>query len=62
MSAKAIKFGQNSDETLVDGNRIACDGGEDGHPKIYLSVNTSEVTICPYCSHKFMKIIKNTQN
>ena len=62
MNAKAIKFGQNSDETLVDSDRIVCDGGEDGHPKIYLSVNTSEVTICPYCSHKFMKIIKNIQN
>ena len=62
MNAKAIKFGQNSDVTLVDSDRIVCDGGEDGHPKIYLSVNTSEVTICPYCSHKFMIINKNTQN
>ena len=31
MNAKAIKFGQNSDETLVDSDRIVCDGGEDGH-------------------------------
>ena len=62
MNAKAIRFGENSDETLVDGDRTTCDGGEDGHPKIYLSLDVNEVTICPYCSHKFMKFNKNTKN
>ena len=55
MTTKKIKFGQNHDETLVDKDRISCDGGENGHPKIYLSVNSNEITVCPYCSHKFMK-------
>jgi len=58
MTIDKIKFGQSHDETLVDKDRISCDGGQNGHPKIYLSVNSNEITVCPYCSHKFMKTNK----
>ena len=55
MTINKMKFGQNHDESLVDKDRVSCDGGQNGHPKIYLSVDTNEITICPYCSHKFLK-------
>ena len=48
------EFGQKDDETLVYEERVSCDGGQYGHPKIFLSVNKSEITVCPYCSHKFL--------
>jgi uncharacterized Zn-finger protein len=40
-------------ETIeVESRRIACDGGgEQGHPKIYLSIISDEGrVVCPYCS------------
>ena len=40
-------------ETIeVKNRRITCDGGgEQGHPKIYLSIIPDEgMVICPYCS------------
>ena len=33
------EFGQKDDETLVYEERVSCDGGQYGHPKIFLSVN-----------------------
>ena len=32
------EFGQKDDETLVYEERVSCDGGQLGHPKIFLSV------------------------
>ena len=48
------EFGLKDDETLVYEERVSCDGGKYGHPKIFLSVNKNEITVCPYCSHKFL--------
>ena len=36
------EFGQKDDETLVYEKRVSCDGGQYGHPKIFLSVNKSK--------------------
>ena len=58
MSTNEIKFGQSNDESLVDKDRVSCDGGQNGHPKIYLSVDVNEIIVCPYCSHKFLKTNK----
>ena len=55
MNLNKIRFGSNDDETIVFSGRVSCDGGSLGHPKIYLSVNETEVNVCPYCSHKFLK-------
>ena len=41
------EFGQKDDETLVYDERVSCDGGQYGHPKIFLSVNKKEITVCP---------------
>ena len=41
------EFGQQDDETLVYEERVSCDGGKYGHPKIFLSVNKNEITVCP---------------
>lgn len=48
-------FGNREDETIVDGNRVSCDGGKLGHPKVFLTLKNNEIIICPYCSHKFLK-------
>ena len=47
MNINKMKFGQEHDESLVDKDRVSCDGGQNGHPKIYLSVDTNEITVCP---------------
>lgn len=43
---------------MVDHTEVSCDGGTQGHPKVYLHIEreTGEVT-CPYCSRTF--ILKN---
>ena len=48
------EFGKKDDVTFVYEERVSCDGGQYGHPKIFLSVNKHEITVCPYCSHKFL--------
>ncbi len=62
MKKKEIEFGEKKDESLVNTDRVSCDGGEYGHPKIYLSVSNTEITVCPYCSHKFLKSTKSIKN
>ncbi len=54
-------FGKKEDETVVSANRVSCDGGVLGHPKVYLSVDEKNITLCPYCSHKFLKQNKTTK-
>ncbi len=37
--------------------KINCSGGldlESKHPLVYLHVNSKQVTVCPYCSKKFI--------
>ena len=48
-------FGKNKDEIWVKENRISCDGGTLVHPKVYLTVDSINITVCPYCSLKFLK-------
>ncbi len=62
MNTKEIEFGKAKDESIVNTDRVSCDGGENGHPRVYLTVSASEVTICPYCSHKFLKSSKSIKN
>ncbi len=37
----------------VDTEKVSCDGGELGHPLVYLVLDGGEVE-CPYCGRKFM--------
>lgn len=42
-------------------NQVSCDGGEYGHPLVYLHINAEETTTCPYCNKIFVyDAIKNT--
>ena len=43
---------------LVKDYRVSCDGGELGHPKVYLIVNPDQEVLCPYCSKK----VKNNKS
>lgn len=38
----------------TDKNRVACDGGANGHPKIYLEFANAAEVICPYCGRRFV--------
>jgi uncharacterized Zn-finger protein len=42
--------------TEVENKSVSCDGGELGHPKIYLEMNTESEIVCPYCNRKFIYI------
>lgn len=37
----------------VETTEVSCDGGELGHPKVYLALRNGEVE-CPYCDRKFV--------
>ena len=39
---------------IVGQDRVSCDGGELGHPKIFLSLIPNQEVLCPYCSKKFI--------
>lgn len=44
------------DTVYVSENQVSCDGnGHDGHPKIYLFLDSDGQAICPYCNRKFIK-------
>ncbi len=43
-------------ETIeVDTTVVACDGGTEGHPKVYLNLLPSGSVECPYCSRLFVR-------
>tara|TARA_A100001011_G_C14010039_1_gene715081 strand:- start:295 stop:456 length:162 start_codon:yes stop_codon:yes gene_type:complete len=46
-----------TDLKLVDNFTVSCDGRDssDGHPRVYLSLNETDETKCPYCSQRFKK-------
>ena len=40
---------------IVDSYRIACDGGEGGHPRVWLQIPDEHGWVeCPYCNCKFV--------
>jgi uncharacterized Zn-finger protein len=42
---------------VVEGHRIACDGGGGalGHPKVYLEMGDDDFVECGYCDRRFVK-------
>ena len=47
-----------SDKTLskiidVNEDTVSCDGGEVGHPVVYLALSDNSKVECPYCSQIF---------
>ena len=39
----------------VDSYRVACDGGEGGHPRVWLQIPMEHGWVeCPYCDCKFV--------
>jgi uncharacterized Zn-finger protein len=43
-------------ETIeVDTSVVACDGGTEGHPKVYLNLTRDGAVECPYCSRLFVR-------
>jgi uncharacterized Zn-finger protein len=39
----------------VDQPVVACDGGEEGHPRVFLHLNAAGSVECPYCSRLFVR-------
>lgn len=34
---------------------VRCDGGDEGHPAIFLHFGKESEIVCPYCSQKFVR-------
>ena len=49
MNVSTKIFGKKEDETVVSANRVSCDGGVLGHPKVFLSFDKEGKANCPYC-------------
>jgi len=47
---------QDAPEVIeVESYRIACDGGEGGHPRVWLQIPTETGWVeCPYCDAKYV--------
>jgi len=39
----------------VDTPVVACDGGAEGHPRVYLNLSANGSVECPYCSRQFVR-------
>ncbi len=43
------------DKIITNDRTVACDGGEyEGHPRVYLDLEKTGETTCPYCGCEFM--------
>jgi NADH dehydrogenase (ubiquinone) Fe-S protein 6 len=38
---------------FVDSRVVSCDGGELGHPKVYINLDQGKATSCGYCGQRF---------
>lgn len=45
ISKVAVKF--------VDSRVVSCDGGELGHPKVFINLDQGKATSCGYCGQRF---------
>ncbi len=36
-------------EVAADQQTVACDGGREGHPRVYLAFGDKNEVTCPYC-------------
>ena len=48
---------RNESEIIeVRGDTVYCDGGELGHPRVFLTFDNNNKIECPYCGQQFIKI------
>ncbi|MFY9467622.1 MAG: zinc-finger domain-containing protein [Lentibacter algarum] len=46
---------QAPETKIVDSYRVACDGGEGGHPRVWLQIPGEHGWVeCPYCNCKYV--------
>ncbi len=55
--AEAAKSIPPSEIIVVQGHRIACDGGGGalGHPKVFLEMGEGDFVECPYCDRRYVR-------
>lgn len=41
--------------TYTTQGTIACDGGELGHPRVFLNLGEQDQVDCPYCGHRYVR-------
>ncbi|MHA1563917.1 MAG: zinc-finger domain-containing protein [Alphaproteobacteria bacterium] len=44
-----------SQTTYTTQTTVACDGGELGHPRVFLNLGHEKQVDCPYCGHRFVR-------
>jgi uncharacterized Zn-finger protein len=42
------------DTVQVETRKVACDGGELGHPRVFLDLGAEGRVDCPYCGRRFV--------
>ncbi len=40
--------------TYTDQATVACDGGQHGHPRVFLNLGDEKRVDCPYCGHRYI--------
>jgi uncharacterized Zn-finger protein len=55
LATPAAAISSTDEFTLVDHDRLACDGGADGlgHPRVYLTIGNDGTATCTYCDKKY---------
>ena len=43
-----------NNEEKINQRKVACDGGVNGHPLIYLEISDDDKITCPYCGKVFI--------
>ena len=54
MDGESYEFNMQAPETITtDSAEVRCDGGELGHPRVYLRIGDAGWVECPYCDCRF---------
>lgn len=40
--------------TYTSESTVACDGGQLGHPRVFLNLGEKKQADCPYCGHRYL--------
>lgn len=47
--------------TFVELERVACDGGALGHPRVFLALPAHGVLSCPYCGKAYARAVHSNK-
>jgi uncharacterized Zn-finger protein len=51
----------SEEPTFVESERIACDGGALGHPRVFLTLPVQGDLSCPYCGKTYARAVSSNK-